>query len=52
MSLGSSSTPISNAASGTNSGASNHINLSTPAGWAMLYFFVSVAILSIMFFSV
>lgn len=52
MSLGASSTPISNAAAGSNSGASTHINLSTPAGWAMLYFVVSVIILSIMFFSV
>lgn len=52
MSLGGSSTPISNAANASNAGAGSHINLSTPAGWAMLYFALSVVILSILFFSV
>lgn len=30
---------------------SDKFNLSTPAGWAMLYFFAAVVILSLLFFS-
>lgn len=29
-----------------------HLNFSTPAGWAMFYFFASVAILGVLFFTV
>lgn len=47
MSMGSVS-PISDAAS-NKANAGSHINLTTPAGWAMLYFFAAVVILGIMF---
>lgn len=32
--------------------AGNHINFSTPAGWAMFYFVASIVILGILFFTV
>lgn len=50
MQLGSVS-PISDAASAKQDTGS-HINLSTPAGWALLYFFASVVILGLLFLNV
>lgn len=50
MNLGSVS-PISDAASAKDN-AGSHINLSTPAGWAMLYWVAAVVILSLLFLNV
>lgn len=44
--------PTSTAANSGNGGATSHINLSTPAGWALLYFFASVAIIGLLFLTV
>lgn len=43
-------TPINNGGTSAPSGGST-FSLSTPAGWAMIYFVASVVILSIMFLS-
>ena len=48
MALG--AVPI-NSAAGKDS-ARNHINFSTPAGWALLYWFAAVAIIGFMFLTV
>ena len=43
-------TPISSAPSAGK--ASSHINLSTPAGWALLYWIIAVGIIAFLFFTV
>lgn len=50
MTMGSVS-PIQDAASAKDK-AGSHINLSTPAGWALLYFVVACVILGLLFLNV
>ena len=42
--------PITSAPS--KQGVRNHVNLSTPAGWAFLYWILAVGIIGFMFFTV